>query len=115
MVWCGVGGGFKMSPEQILGTEFDREIAATVMHTDVTRGTFRTKKACSTIDYFLVADRLAAAIDEVAAVEASGVRCHTPVQLRFKSRLASRKALHLRMPPKLPQERVYGPLPPPPE
>ncbi len=111
---CIIGGDFNMDPQQLIGTEIDRDLEMTVLHTDPARGTFRTKKACSTIDYFLITDRLAAAVEEIATVEASGIRCHTPVQLRFRPRLASLQALHLRMPPKIPVDRVYGPVPPPP-
>ncbi len=107
-------GDFNMAPQQLLGTEFDRAANLTVFHGDLERGTYRTAKTSSTLDYFLIADRLAAAVSDVAVVEASGVKGHAPVQLRFKPRLAQLKALHLRMPPRLATERVYGPLQPPP-
>ncbi len=110
-----VGGDFNMSPDQLIGTDFDRTAGLTVFHGDLERGTYRTSKSCSTLDYFAVSDRLAAAVDGVAIVEASGVKGHTPVQLHFKPRLAQLKALHLRMPPRLATERVHGPLQPPPE
>ncbi len=112
---CVIGGDFNMSPYDLLESEFDRAANATIFHTDLARGTFRTVRTSSTLDYFMVSDRLAAAVEGVATVECSGNRCHTPVQLRFKPRLAALKALHLRMPPKLAIERVYGPLPPPPD
>ncbi len=110
-----VGGDFNMSPDELLGTGFDRELGATILHTDTARGTFRTARTRSTIDYFLISDRLAAAVDSIMTVEGSGVRGHTPVQLAFKPRLASLKALHVRQPPRLELDRVYGPLlcPPP--
>ncbi len=109
-----IGGDFNMSPEELLGTGYDRELGATIVHTETSRGTFRTAKVRSTLDYFLVADRLTAAIDGVATVEGSGVRGHTPVQLTFKPRLATLKALHVRQPPRLGLDRVHGPLPQPP-
>ncbi len=52
-------------------------------------------------------------MEEVRTVEASGIRGHVPIQLRFKPRLATIKALHIRPPPRLATTRVYGPLPPP--
>ncbi len=110
---CLIGGDFNMSPAQIVDTEFDRRIGATVFYPETDRGTFRTVRARSTIDYFLISDRAAAAIDEVRTIEASGIKGHVPVQMVFKPKLAALQALHLRMPPRLGTERVYGPLPPP--
>ncbi len=111
---CIMGGDYNMEPHELLATELDRTIDATIIHAANPRGTFRTVKTCSMIDYFMVSDRLAAAIESVSTVEASGVRGHTPVQLKFRPKLASLKALHLRQPPKIELERVYGPIPPPP-
>ncbi len=45
-------------------------------------------------------------------MEAPSVRGHDPVQLAFKPRLAAIRALHVRQPPRLATERVFGPLPP---
>ncbi len=78
------------------------------------RGTFRTATTQSTLDYYLVSDQLAAAVDEVATIQASGIKSHVPVMLRFKPRVTALKALHVRRPPTLEFERVHGPLPPPP-
>ncbi len=89
-------------------------MGTTVFYPDTPRGTFRTAKAASTLDYFMVTDRLAAAVENISTVEGSGVKGHVPVQLRFKPRPAAPKTLHRRLPPKLEDERVYGPLPPPP-
>jgi hypothetical protein len=113
-VACVVGGDFNMSPEEMIGTGFDREAELTLFHDDSLRGTFRTVKAASTIDYFFVSDRLAPAVEAMKLVEASSIKGHLPVQVRFKPELASLKALYLRPPPRLPLERVYGPIPPPP-
>ncbi len=111
---CVVGGDYNMSPEEMLGTGFDREAELTLFHDGSQRGTFRTCKAASTLDYFFVSDRLAPAVEAVGLIEASGIKGHLPVQLRFRPKLASLKALYLRPPPKLPTERVYGPIPAPP-
>ncbi len=104
-----------MCPEELVGTHFDRRISATIFHPETARGTFRTMKAKSTIDLFMVSDRLAAAVDKVDTVEASGIRGHVPVQLAFKPRLATLRALHVRQPPRLGTDRVYGPVAPPPD
>ncbi len=109
-----IGGDFNMSPDQLLGTEYDRAVEATVFHTDVARGTFRTSRVKSTLDYFLISDRLAAAVDEIATVEGTSIKGHVPVQVTFKPRLTNLRALHIRQPPRLGLERVYGPIPPPP-
>ncbi len=111
---CIAGGDFNMTPDQLLGTEFDREVAATIFCPETDRGTFRTAKTKSTIDFFLVTDRMAAAVDGVDTVEGTSNRCHVPVQATFKPRMAALKALHIRQPPRLGLERVYGPILPPP-
>ncbi len=110
---CVMGGDFNQDLADLISVGYDRRIAATLFHTATERGTFRTAKARTTIDYFFVGDRLAAAVQDVRTVEASGVRGHVPVQLVFKPRLATIRALHIRQPPRLATERVYGPLPPP--
>ncbi len=110
---CVVGGDFNREPADFLEAGFDRRIAATLFHPPTERGTYRTARGRSLIDFFFVADRLAAAVDDVRTVEATGVRGHVPVQLAFKPRLAAVRALHIRQPPRIPTERVFGPLPPP--
>ncbi len=112
---CVIGADYNMAPSELLGTNFDRRIGATIFHPNTDRGTYRTAKARSTIDYFMVSDRLSAAVDDVDTVEGTGVRGHVPVQLTFKAKLASLRALHVRQPPRLGMERVHGPLPPPPD
>ncbi len=108
------GGDYNMDPEDLLTTGLDRELRTTLMCPPTERGTFRTAKAASTIDYYLVTDALAAAVAAVSTVEATNVRGHVPVALRFKPRATALKALHLRKPPPLAVERVVGPLQQPP-
>ncbi len=112
---CVIGGDMNIEPQAMLATELDRNIGATLFYPSTPRGTYRTAKTASVLDYFFVTDRLAAAVEDVTTVEATGMKGHTPVHLRFKPRLAALRALHLRMPPKLCQERVVGPVPPPPD
>ncbi len=108
---CIAGGDYNMPPEELLGTEVDRRVSATLFCPDTERGTYRTAKAKSTIDYFLISDRVAAAVDDVATVEGSGVKGYVPVHVMLKPKMTSLRALHIRAPPKLATERVYGPLP----
>ncbi len=109
-----VGGDFNMEPGELAGSGVDREMGASIIFPDTARGTFRTSTASSLLDYFMVADRLSAAVEGVGTIEGTGVKGHVPVKMVFKPRVTSLKALHLRQPPALPPERVYGPLPPPP-
>ncbi len=77
-----------MSPGDLLATELDRRVSATLFCTDSERGTFRTVRSQTTIDYFLISDRIGAAVEEVRMVEGSGVKCHVPVHVVFKPRMA---------------------------
>ncbi len=106
-----LGGDFNMSPSQLVASGFPAEIAAQVVATANPRGTCRTRLASNNFDYFVLAGEVADVFQQVATVEASGNRTHTPVQLRLHPRAAALKALHLRPPPRLPTERLYGPLP----
>ncbi len=85
-----------------------------VVYPPTSRGTFRTSTAASLIDFFLISDRLSAAVEEVRTVEVSGVKGHVPVVVTFKPRVTTLRALHLRNTPPLELERVFGPLPPAP-
>ncbi len=78
------------------------------------RGTCRSTRHSSEIDYFVVHKLLAVGVETVATVEGAGTRPHVPVALAFKPRLVTARALVLRQPPKIGTTRVYGPLPPPP-
>ncbi len=109
-----IGGDMNMSPEELVATKFDRSAGASIFYPPTARGTYRTSAVQSMIDYFMVTDQLAAAVERVDTVEASGLKSHVPVMLRFKPRVTALRALHLRSPPPLEFERVYGPLPPPP-
>ncbi len=109
-----VGGDLNMAPETLAETGFDREVEASIMYPLTERGTFRTSTSASLIDYFLVSDRMAAAVARISTIEASGIKGHVPVEMVFKPRVTALKALHLRRPPELPTERIYGPVRAPP-
>ena len=53
-------------------------------------------------------------MQEVGTVESSIVKGHVPVQLQFMAQATAWRALNIRLPPKMPCERIMGPLPPPP-
>ncbi len=110
-----IGGDQNMEPADFLVTGFDRRLGATVMFPPTERGTFRTSRVASTLDYFVVTDTLAAAVERVETVEGTGSRGHVPVALLFKPRVTALRALHIRRPPFLERERVFGPIPPPPD
>jgi hypothetical protein len=107
-----LGGDFNMSPSQLVASGFPAEIAAQVVATANPRGTCRTRLASNNFDYFVLAGEVADVFQQVATVEASGNRTHTPVQLRLHPRAAALKALHLRPPPAPPYGAALRPPPP---
>ncbi len=104
-----IGGDLNMEPPDVASTGILDEIEATIMAPATTRGTFRGPRSSSLLDYFLTSSRIAAAIGDVRVVEAAGIRGHTPVLLEFKPRVTTLRALHLRKPPTIATERVFGP------
>ncbi len=110
-----LGADFNMEPRSLLDAGFPARLGAQVVAADNPRGTCRTRRAARNFDFFLMAGEIADVVAEVATVEASGNRTHTPVQVKLHPRAAALKALHLRPPPALPLDRVYGPLLPVPD
>ncbi len=110
-----MGGDINMEPPDFAATGFDVEMDASIMYPSTDRGTFRTARAASLIDYFVISTRTAAAVQKIETIEAAGVKGHTPVLVTFRPEVTSLRALHLRRPPRLAEERVVGPLPPPPD
>ncbi len=110
-----LGADFNMEPRQLIESGLPAELGTVVIAPTSPRGTCRTRTAARTYDYYMAAGEISGVTDDIRIVEGSGNRTHTPVQLALKPRAAALKALHLRAPPRLPTERVYGPLPPPPE
>ncbi len=109
-----VAGDFNLTPQDVVDVGFDRQLGASIFHPQTSRGTFRTSVTASLLDFFLVSDQLAAAVSKVETVEASGMKAHVPVQLAFRPRATALRALHVRKPPELAFDRIYGPLQPPP-
>jgi exonuclease III len=58
-----IGGDFNMDPHALADCGIDREMGSSIVTPDTARGTFRTSTANSLIDYYLVSDRLAAAVE----------------------------------------------------
>ncbi len=57
-----------MEPGALADSGVDREMGSSIIFPDTARGTFRTSTASSLIDYFLVSDRLSAAVDAVGTI-----------------------------------------------
>ncbi len=106
-----LGGDINMEPPELAETGFENEVGAVSMCPATLRGTYRTSGGSSMLDYFMVSQRMAAAVDSVATEEGTGVKGHTPVTLKFKARATALRALHIRLPPRLGIERLYGPIP----
>ncbi len=111
MLLC--GGDFQCGPGCIEGSGFPRQVRGKVLAAASTRGTYRTRAAASTLDFFVVSCDLALAVEEVGLVEGSGIKGHVPVRLTFAPRPVALKGLAIRSPPKLELDRVFGPVPPP--
>ncbi len=109
-----IGGDFNVTPQTLAATGHVQEMNARVVAPDTRRGTCRTRWGTRVYDYFVVGQALANGIEEIGIVEGANVKTHTPVQLRFRPRLTSRKKLTVRRPEPLGKGEVYGPLLPPP-
>ncbi len=108
-----IGGDFQCQPSDVDGAGFPSMVGGKTVAAPSARGTFRTTRAASTIDFFVMSDELVDIIGDVALVEGSGLKGHTPVQVRFMPRATAQKTLAIRQPPTLPVDSVYGPVPPP--
>ncbi len=109
-----VAGDFQSTPDEVAATGLAASVGGELVACGTPRGTCRTSRTASEIDFFIVSKMLAVGIREVATVENAGTRPHVPVELKFAPKLVTARALILRQPPQLATERVYGPLPPPP-
>ncbi len=110
-----IGGDLNMEPPDVASTGIQEELDATILTPATSRGTFRGPTTSSLLDYYIASNRIAAAVNSVRVVEASGIKGHTPVVMEFKPCTTTLRALHLRKPPSIGLERVNGPLPPPPD
>ncbi len=109
------GGDFQSEPGDLAAVGFASRTAGEIVAAGSPRGTCRSGRHASEIDYFIVQKRMAVGVESVTTVETAGTRPHVPVRLTFIPRMVSARALVLRQPPRISTERVFGPLPPPPE
>ncbi len=110
-----VGGDFQCSPADIAATGLATQMGGDIVASGCPRGTCRSSRHASEIDFYIIHRLLTVGVDTVTVVEGAGTRPHVPVALSFKPRLTTARALVLRMPPPIGTTRVHGPLPPPPE
>ncbi len=108
-----VGGDFQSSPAEVDSSGFPQMMRGRVVTAPSARGTYRTARTATTIDFFVLSDELVDVVNEVKVVECSGLKGHSPVRISFLPRAVAQKALAVRQPPALTTERVYGPIPPP--
>ncbi len=109
-----IGGDWQCKPEDLATTGFACQTGGEIISSACPRGTCRSSRKASEIDYFVVHRMMAVGIQQVKTVEDARTRPHVPVAVEFMPRLVAARTLVLRMPPKISTERVFGPLPPPP-
>ncbi len=110
-----VGGDMQMDPSAMAAAGFAAKTGATLIATRDPRGTCRSARATSELDYYFIQEDLATGIKEVKAQnDRPMTKPHVPVRITFHPKLVSARALTLRTPPKLSTEKVYGPTLPPP-
>ncbi len=94
-----MGADFQMEPHEIAAAGFAQEVGATIVATGDASGTCRTGRTARELDYFYVSSGLTDGIESVGLIQHTGIRTHLPVELRFKPRLTSIRALVIRKPP----------------
>ncbi len=108
-----IGADFNMEPEVLGRARLSERLDGRILAPTHGRRTCRTRTAAKVYDYFYMATPLAELISKVTTVEGTGIRTHVTVAAEFLPRPAALRALGIRQPPKLPTERLYGPLPGP--
>ncbi len=99
-----VGGDFQVTPQQIATLSFARETGTALVASGNPSGTCRTSTSAREIDFFFVSDAMATGIEEVRALAGTGIRTHLPVEVAFRPRLTSMRAITVRRPPPLTTE-----------
>ncbi len=105
-----MGADFQMEPHEIASAGFAQEVGAAIVATGDASGTCRTGRTARELDFFFVSSGLTDGIEGVGLINHTGIRTHLPVELRFKPRLSSIRALIIRKPPHLGTERIIGPV-----
>ncbi len=91
-----VAADFQVEPRALAAAGWAERLHATIVAAGCRRGTCRTPKGHSEIDFFVVDQGLARGIKEVNTVEATCIKTHVPVSLAFHPRLTSARALIIR-------------------
>ncbi len=110
-----VGGDFNLVPQMLASSGFAESLQAAIVAPRVARGTCRTGKSHKMFDYFVLSRGLEQGLARVTTREDGLIKTHVPVVAAFRPRLTMLRALAVRTPPTLPVQRVYGPLPAPPD
>ncbi len=108
-----IAGDYNMTPAQVVDLGFVEQLNGTVVKAECARGTCRTATSARTIDFYVMSDGMTMAVEATDVIEGAGIKTHVPVTVDMVPRAAAMKALYVRPPPRLPRERVYGPLPTP--
>ncbi len=86
-----IGGDFQSKPADVDGTGFPRMVKGRTVAPSTARGTYRTARGATTIDYFVITDELVDVVESISTVECSGLKGHTPVQVKFLPRAVAPK------------------------
>ncbi len=100
---------FNLTPSTLAAADFAQRLGATVVAPRAARGTCRTARAHRTIDYFVMSGGMEQGIARVDTDERGLIKTHVPVRVEFRPRMTMLRGLAIRVPPKIPIERVYGP------
>ncbi len=99
-----------MTPHEIANLGFARETGTSLVASGTPSGTCRTGKSARELDYFFISDAMATGIEGVRAISGTGIRTHLPVEVAFRPRLTSMRAVNIRRPPPITTERIVGPV-----
>ncbi len=111
-----LGADFQLPPQLLETAGFADQVGGTIVATGLRRGTCRSIKACSEIDYFVMNAGVALGLAKVSTVEGAGTRPHVPVRATFHPQQVAMRTLVLRKPPPpLAIDRLHGPLRPLPD
>ncbi len=109
-----IGGDMQMDPSAIAPAGFAAKTGSVLVASRDPRGTCRSAKAATELDDDFIQEDLAKGIMDISAVNNNPItRPHVPVRLKFHPKPVTARALTLRTPPRLPTERLHGPVLPP--
>ncbi len=105
------GGDFNLTLAHLMETGFADDVNGTIVAPKTARGTCRSATSGRALDVPGV-KRPRARDRSRCGGRLLVIKTHVPVMLSFRPRLTMLRALALRTPPKLPVDRVYGPVRP---